>query len=443
MVARAIMHGPEVLFLDEPTTGLDPQSRLAVHDIITGLQAAGQTTCSSPTTWPRRTRSPTGLPSSTTAGCWPWTPRPGSSGSVHGGTAHARDGTGPAEFAAALAASVPGARDARLLGDAVLLTVDDGQPVLPAVLAAADACHARLARSASPPDPGDRLHPAHRQGATRLMTTATIPAPTARRSAAGAALAAFAALLARDLTVLRKQPADFLTRTIIQPVLFVFVLGYISPRIGQPAAGSAAQAATTLLAGMLAVVILFQGLFAVALPLVQDLGYTREIDDRLLAPLPARAVALEKIALGTIQGLLAALVIFPLAILIPAAPPALHIHWAVLLTLAPLAALMCASLGLFLGTAMDPRLTMALFAVLITPLMWLGCALFPWSALHVIPGSRAWPSPTPSPTPAKDSARGSPASLTSASWSSTPSLAAATGLLLWQATRHFTRRVIS
>jgi ABC-2 type transport system ATP-binding protein len=43
MIARAIMHGPEVLFLDEPTAGLDPQSRLAVHDIITGLRAAGQT----------------------------------------------------------------------------------------------------------------------------------------------------------------------------------------------------------------------------------------------------------------------------------------------------------------------------------------------------------------------------------------------------------------
>ncbi|WP_239405622.1 hypothetical protein [Frankia sp. Cj3] len=37
------MHQPEVLFLDEPTTGLDPQSRLSVHDIITGLQTAGQT----------------------------------------------------------------------------------------------------------------------------------------------------------------------------------------------------------------------------------------------------------------------------------------------------------------------------------------------------------------------------------------------------------------
>ena len=52
----------------------------------------------------------------------------------------------------------------------------------------------------------------------------------------------------------------------------------------------------------------------------------------------------------------------------------LAIQWAGLLTLAPLAALMCASLGLFLGAAIDPRLAMALFAVLSTPLMWLGCA---------------------------------------------------------------------
>ena len=43
MIARAVLHRPDVLFLDEPTTGLDPQSRLAVHDIVRDLQAAGQT----------------------------------------------------------------------------------------------------------------------------------------------------------------------------------------------------------------------------------------------------------------------------------------------------------------------------------------------------------------------------------------------------------------
>ena len=43
MVARAIMHRPQVLFLDEPTAGLDPQSRLALWDILGQLNRAGQT----------------------------------------------------------------------------------------------------------------------------------------------------------------------------------------------------------------------------------------------------------------------------------------------------------------------------------------------------------------------------------------------------------------
>jgi ABC-2 type transport system ATP-binding protein len=43
MVARAIFHGPAVLFLDEPTAGLDPQSRLALWQLLQELNASGQT----------------------------------------------------------------------------------------------------------------------------------------------------------------------------------------------------------------------------------------------------------------------------------------------------------------------------------------------------------------------------------------------------------------
>lgn len=43
MVARAIMHRPAILFLDEPTAGLDPQSRIALWEILSDLHVDGQT----------------------------------------------------------------------------------------------------------------------------------------------------------------------------------------------------------------------------------------------------------------------------------------------------------------------------------------------------------------------------------------------------------------
>jgi ABC-2 type transport system ATP-binding protein len=43
MVARALVHNPAILFLDEPTAGLDPQSRIGLWEIVGGLHEAGQT----------------------------------------------------------------------------------------------------------------------------------------------------------------------------------------------------------------------------------------------------------------------------------------------------------------------------------------------------------------------------------------------------------------
>ena len=68
MVARAIMHRPSVLFLDEPTAGLDPQTRLSLWEIVRELNGGGRP-CSSPrTTWRRPTRSASGWRSWITGG---------------------------------------------------------------------------------------------------------------------------------------------------------------------------------------------------------------------------------------------------------------------------------------------------------------------------------------------------------------------------------------
>ncbi len=133
---------------------------------------------------------------------------------------------------------------------------------------------------------------------------------------------AFGALMLRDLTVLRKNFVEFVLRTVMQPLLFVFVFTYVFPQIGQGVGGSkgAAQFASILVAGVIAIACIFQGIQAVALPLVQEFGFTREIEDRVMAPLPVWAVAVGKLLAGAVQGLIAAAIVFPLAHWIPITP---------------------------------------------------------------------------------------------------------------------------
>src|SRR5204862_4904726 len=103
---------------------------------------------------------------------------------------------------------------------------------------------------------------------------------------------AFRALLLRDLVVLRKTLKEFIPRTILQPLLLVFVFTYVFPKIGQGVGGAdAAQFSTLLVAGVVGIAILMQGIQSVSLPMVQEFGYTREIEDRALAPMPLSLVA--------------------------------------------------------------------------------------------------------------------------------------------------------
>ena len=137
-------------------------------------------------------------------------------------------------------------------------------------------------------------------------------------SAARSSRIAFGALLLRDLWVLRKNLRAFIPRTIVQPLLLCCVFLYVFPTIGTGVGGgrggvSESGFATILVAGVIGLSIMFQGIQAVALPMVQEFGYTKEIEDRVLAPLPVVLVALEKVVFGALQGLLAAVIVFPIA----------------------------------------------------------------------------------------------------------------------------------
>src|SRR5437899_12339267 len=122
----------------------------------------------------------------------------------------------------------------------------------------------------------------------------------------------FLALLRRDTRVARRELPFFLLRTTMQPLMFVVVFGYLLPRMGFMGRGYT----TALLPGVLAISLTFSSIQSVALPMVQDFGWTKEIEDRLLAPVPIRLVAFEKVVAGVLQGLIAAAFVLPIARLI-------------------------------------------------------------------------------------------------------------------------------
>jgi ABC-2 type transport system permease protein len=214
-------------------------------------------------------------------------------------------------------------------------------------------------------------------------------APT--RSTMEASRSALLALILRDLLVLRRNFAEFLIRTLVQPLLLVFVFLYVFPSIGQGVGGRGGPAtesafATVLVPGVVAISIMFQGIQAVALQLSTEFGYTREIEDRVQAPCPIWLVAIAKVMSGSVQGVLAALVVFPIAAVVhaPGVEAHLSFHWWIVVTLIPLACVAMTSLGLLLGTSFEPRNIGLMFGFVVLPLTFLGGTYYQWTKLSPV-----------------------------------------------------------
>src|ERR1700709_307145 len=203
---------------------------------------------------------------------------------------------------------------------------------------------------------------------------------------------AFTGLFLRDLHVLRREIFPFVIRVCMNPLLFLFVFTYIMPHMSggaamnPTAAMAGANFSTVLLPGLMAVAIMFSGIAAVALPLAQEFGITREIDDRVMCPLPVAAVAIEKICLSAVQSMIAAAVVFPLAYYVPATRPVAHVSsWPFLIVVVALASLTAGALGLTIGTSVKPQQIGLIFGVVVMPLTFLGCVYSPWASLTPTP----------------------------------------------------------
>jgi ABC-2 type transport system permease protein len=190
---------------------------------------------------------------------------------------------------------------------------------------------------------------------------------------------AFVALCQRDLWVtVRHEPVGFLAQALLQPIFLLFVFGRILPEIGAAGRSYGAQ----LMPGVLGLTLVLTALQNTALPLVIEFSFTKEIEDRLLAPLPVAAVAVQKMVIAAGRGAIAALLIIPLAALIlPGGIDLDGANWLVFAAMLVVGSFAGAAMGLVLGTAVPPNRISVAFAIVLTPLIFTGAAFYPWPSL--------------------------------------------------------------
>jgi ABC-2 type transport system permease protein len=214
-------------------------------------------------------------------------------------------------------------------------------------------------------------------------TLAGRPPATRSKSRISVAGAAFLAILSRDIVVTGRDFIAFLLQVLLQPLFFLFIFGKVLPSIGFARQGFAA----VLLPGIVALTVVTTALQGVTLPLVLDLGFAREIDDRLLAPLPVSLVGVEKVLFAAMRGLVAGAIIFPLAWWILGDQYSVRTDdIGVIIGIMVLTAFAGACLGLTIGTLVRPEQIGLMFSLIFTPLIFTGCTYYPWGSL----GSIKW-----------------------------------------------------
>src|SRR5262245_22464584 len=192
----------------------------------------------------------------------------------------------------------------------------------------------------------------------------------------------FAALLRRDAHVARRNAKALLMQTLFQPMMFVLVFGRVMTTSGfMPA-----QYKMLLLPGIIAISMVFSGIWSVAMPLIAEFQFTKEIEDRLLAPMEIEWLAVEKVVAGMVQALIAGLIVVPLAWLIMGSrPQPIIAHRLQLTVLAPTVAFLAAAIGLTIGCWVGQTQVGLMFSLVVTPMIMFGCAYYPWSALARFP----------------------------------------------------------
>jgi ABC-2 type transport system permease protein len=192
----------------------------------------------------------------------------------------------------------------------------------------------------------------------------------------------FFAMLARDAHVARRNILALLMQTMLQPLLFVFVFGKVMTQ-----GGIMPESYKGMLApGIMAMSMVMTGIQAVSMPLIGEFQFTREIEDRLLAPMKIGWLAVEKILAGMLQAVAAGVVVVVSAWLLLGRGVTLSFDQpALLIPVVLLVALFSASGGLLMGCSVGQTQIGLMFSMVLAPMISFGCVYYPWSVLSGFP----------------------------------------------------------
>lgn len=207
--------------------------------------------------------------------------------------------------------------------------------------------------------------------------SASPPRPRAHR--------AFLAILRRDFLVTGKELWVILVQVGLTPLFMLFVFVRVLGGAGMVSA----DFANFFLPGIVALAALTTALQSVALPLVKEFGFTREIEDRLLAPLPTELVAVGKLVTATLRGLIAAVLLYPLGALVVGSAPWQPDRLPMVLVTVLLGGWIGGGIGMTLATLLPIQRINITFSLFVTPIIWTGCVHYPWQLLSAMPWFQA------------------------------------------------------
>ncbi|GAA1347995.1 ABC transporter permease [Falsarthrobacter nasiphocae] len=189
----------------------------------------------------------------------------------------------------------------------------------------------------------------------------------------------FAAFVERDLRKDLKSLPGVFAELFLQPILFLFVFAFVLPAVGGIDRGYLG----VLVPGLAAMTAVSSGITGVCLPVLIELHYTREIDDRLAAPVPARFVALAKMTHSVIRAFLGAICFVLVAwALVGKSPfeygPGLFLG-------AFLGAFVGSGIGMLLAGFVDVKNIDAVAAASVSLVGFTGCAQYSWASLSALP----------------------------------------------------------